>query len=1112
MDTFREMSGIAYYVARNDIHQQPASVVEAKMPIRARPTPSEPLKNSQDSKPSMDRTKAFLPLMEVIVDVNVIGSNSRTVLTQIFSNPTDEVISESRYIFPLYDGSTVVNFRYWVGAGPMIEGVVKPKKEARTIFENALAEKKIASLLIEETPEIFEISLGNIPPANFVRVEILYLNELKLDVGGEGLLVTVPTSIAPRYGKAPVQEMFMRRQTELSGKGLRIQVDIAAPDPLHVPESRTHPIKYIPASVDDFAELADTTSMASRIDSSKGQVSTTHPFPVLDRDFVLLVKTKDRSISEPRALMEHCETSCDTAALQVSVNPLQLFADAERTCLNETEVIFVIDRSGSMNEKIGMLKKALEIFLEKISAKHACLFNICSFGSHTRLLWPQSTPCTTSSLKHALEFLSTSCRSNMGGTELKSALEVALDTRSNSKDVKTQFIIMTDGEVWDYNGVLSFIKSTKCKYHDKVRYFVLGIGDEVSHQLVEGIAREGGGFANVIPVGPYGDWKSGIMRILDGAMVSDNWELSLRLGGAPRAGTDVEDVPQHGQAPFRILSLHAFTTSRVYFLFQGKPAFKHVIVEGKSTTGLPIAKTIPIEPLKVTTPIIHQLAAKAIMKDLEAVAGEDSENCSENLATDNKRAHDQAVELGLTWNIIGKHTSFVGVDSATQEETTTRTYKNEYLDLDDLQELHRHDLFVSPALLHNPREQCSSRYAGENLRSIDFSCDSDDGAGLAFNLNDSRALKEHAPFLDKSPGSSFVRPLRTRSQSESTRTAARMSPAGMSFPGMTSRARVDDDDTDDDDKEEKVQQIQKCRKRRQYARHLQLSSNPFLSTRQSSSVDSRNNDDDVDGEDGEDDGNKQLKKSCYARDRRAIRGECSFIAGCPSSAPCPNILELEIRLTDAHQHDIWIQLGPPPSTRREEYCLTFFLLEAQHQDGWFQLNVGSRAQCKKYFDNFFKQDCKMKLSDHLKGVLRRSLEQHLQGHPERHGNIMISLEAIQQLRSLKFDIPGRKTILSDLSNFQPNCSPDYVSSILADLEAKCCEWEVLEDKAMNTVLAVVFLKQIKIHPASPFLHERLGKADSWLSQNLQDENLKTTLLAEASAHFDLTSVLTSAPR
>lgn len=163
------------------------------------------------------------------------------------------------------------------------------------------------------------------------------------------------------------------------------------------------------------------------------------------------------------------------------------------------------------------------------------------------------------------------------------------------------------------------------------------------------------------------------------------------------------------------------------------------------------------------------------------------------------------------------------------------------------------------------------------------------------------------------------------------------------------------------------------------------------------------------------------------------------------------------------------------------------------------------VEWKKYLDSLFKEDCKMKLSDHLKGGLQRSLERHLQRHPERHGDIVISLGTIQQLQSLNSDIHRRRTVLNDLSNFQPNCSPQYVSDILADLEAQCSQWEALGDKATNTVLAMVYIKErIKIHPASsPFLHGRLLKAHLWFSQNLQDEGLMELLMKEASCHFDI---------
>lgn len=236
---------------------------------------------------------------------------------------------------------------------------------------------------------------------------------------------------------------------------------------------------------------------------------------------------------------------------------------------------------------------------------------------------------------------------------------------------------------------------------------------------------------------------------------------------------------------------------------------------------------------------------------------------------------------------------------------------------------------------------------------------------------------------------------------------------------------------------------------------------------------------------------------------------CESMCYCPPSSlttrtkcldfrPSRNEFNLNINLIEAYNHDIWTQLGFSRSARRKDF-LTFHLLKAQHQDGWFQLDVGSMAEWKKYLDSFFKDDCKMKLSDHLKGGLRRSLARHLQGHPKRHGNIVISLGTIQQLQSLKSDIAGRQTMLNDLSKFQPNCSPQYISGILADLEAKCSEWEVLEDNAVNTVLSVAFIMEeiIQSTAVSPILRERLDKADLWFSQNLQDDELEKILMIEA---------------
>src|SRR5580700_6590527 len=76
---------------------------------------------------SKGNDRRYLPLLDVSLDVNVIATISRTSLKQTFSNLSNIAIKEAIYCFPLYDGSTVVSFRCWIGNGKLLEGKVKPK-------------------------------------------------------------------------------------------------------------------------------------------------------------------------------------------------------------------------------------------------------------------------------------------------------------------------------------------------------------------------------------------------------------------------------------------------------------------------------------------------------------------------------------------------------------------------------------------------------------------------------------------------------------------------------------------------------------------------------------------------------------------------------------------------------------------------------------------------------------------------------------------------------------------------------------------------------------------------------------------------------------------------
>ncbi|KAG7007261.1 hypothetical protein G7Y79_00010g027620 [Physcia stellaris] len=283
-----------------------------------------------------------------------------------------------------------------------------------------------------------------------------------------------------------------------------------------------------------------------------------------------------------------------------------------------------------------------------------------------------------------MKFVGT-CDANMGGTELVSALQRAV--RHRTMKSSTQVIVMTDGELWDYDAVMNYVSCTREELHDRIRFFSLGIGDEVSHQMIEGIGRRGGGLSNVIPVYPHGDWESGVRRMLKGAFAPDNWKCSAKL--TSRLHEEQKNIPffdsEQVQAPFEIPSLHVLSPFTLYFLFEsGQPPFDEVWIEGRSSNGQLVIATIPIRDVYVRSPTIHPLAARAIVKDLEAALDKTPHTETQTDITEQFRT--EAIHIGKRWNIAGKWTSFICVDTSTEEERAARIYEPDRMETIELME------------------------------------------------------------------------------------------------------------------------------------------------------------------------------------------------------------------------------------------------------------------------------------------------------------------------------------------------------------------------------------------------------------------------------------------
>jgi hypothetical protein len=144
-------------------------------------------------------------------------------------------------------------------------------------------------------------------------------------------------------------------------------------------------------------------------------------------------------------------------------------------------------------ESMKKAAQALELLLR--SLPEGCYFNVISFGSHYDSLFPKSQLYSETSLSKALNLAQT-MKSNYGGTEIYNALEWVFDNLRD--DMPTSIFVITDGEVWNVDQIVRLVSKNEEKKKDDLRLFSLGIGDSVSHNLVESVARAGKGYAQFV--------------------------------------------------------------------------------------------------------------------------------------------------------------------------------------------------------------------------------------------------------------------------------------------------------------------------------------------------------------------------------------------------------------------------------------------------------------------------------------------------------------------------------------------------------------------------------------------------------------------------------------
>lgn len=647
--------------------------------------------------------RTYLPQVKLDAHTTILSTAARTVLTQTFVNRSREALNEIRYAFPLFDGVSVVEFFCQIGERT-IYGLVKEKNEARKTYEEAKERGESAALLeqLPDAADVFTTAISNIPNGASVQVSVKYVQELKHDAEVDGIRLTIPSSISPRYGYYPGK--LQETSAEIDSKGISITVDVnmAQGIPIKKVISPSHPIEVTLGSLSTSASDEDASI-------SRGSATLALGTTELEKDFVLQVVAKDVGI--PQAILETHPTLPNQRALMTTLVPKFNIKS------QKPEVVFIADRSGSMEGHIPTLKSALKVFLKSIPI--GCSFNICSFGSSHSFLWPESRMYDQDTLTEAIRHVET-FRADFGGTETLAAVKACFEARNTG--LQTELMLLTDGDIWSQEQLFNYVsKNTKS---GDVRVFPIGIGSGVSSALIEGVARAGRGFAQMVADSEKLDSK--IVRMLKGALtphikdyrlevkyedgsvesVADSLRVKLSIAEEPESKATVseakpislydpdvqEEHPKDGepknifaglpelkrptllQTPHEIPSLFPFNRTCVYLIMSPESSHlqpKSVVLRGTSPQG-PLELEIPVEVRKDADQMIHQLAARKATQELEEGHGWLSEATVDDAGVLVKDKHRtqfpllqrrEAVRLGVEYQVGGKHCSFVAVEA-----------------------------------------------------------------------------------------------------------------------------------------------------------------------------------------------------------------------------------------------------------------------------------------------------------------------------------------------------------------------------------------------------------------------------------------------------------------
>ncbi len=408
-------------------------------------------------------TEAF-PLKSTRVNGTINGIIADVIVTQTYANSGQTPINAS-YVFPASTRASVHGLTMTIG-DRVVKAKIKEREQAKKEFERAKSQGKSASLLEQQRPNVFTMSVANIMPGDEVYIELHYTELL---VPSESIYEFVyPTVVGPRYSNqseatAPQNDQWVKspfmRETETPPTQFSIDLRLSTGIPLQDLESPSHGLTV------SWKDKTMVDITLANPDDFGG-----------DRDFILRYRLAGEAIQSGLMLYEGEKENF----FLLMVQPPER---VEPEAILPREYIFIIDVSGSMN---GFPLDTAKILIRKLigGLRSTDRFNLLFFAGASDLMAPRSVAATGENITHALRMIDR--QQGGGGTELGRALNQALSL-PRSKGIARTLIVVTDGYIDAEKQAFELISENLAT----TNLFAFGIGSSVNRYLIEGLAKTG---------------------------------------------------------------------------------------------------------------------------------------------------------------------------------------------------------------------------------------------------------------------------------------------------------------------------------------------------------------------------------------------------------------------------------------------------------------------------------------------------------------------------------------------------------------------------------------------------------------------------------------------